>query len=550
MHRARTLSVLVALVAALASIFAGSASGSAAPPAAQRGLSPLRVRGATDLGRLAPRPLALTVALAPHDRAALNAFVAGRHRALSPAEFTARFGPKRSTVSAVRRWARAHGLRVVSMSPNRMLVRLSGSSTRIGRALGVAFESFRAPSGRRFFSANRKATLPASFSDQVSGVLGLSSLGRVSLHRPASRAGARLLGGAPLRRLGSRTHASSLAYPNSYGPKDLASLYHAPGSATGAGQHVAIITEGDLSQPRKDLVTFEDKFGLPHVTWNQVDVGAPSSDKSGDTEWDLDSQYSTGLAPDVSQLDVYVGTSLSNQDILATINRFVTDDSRRQGSFSAGECELLAKVSGFTGPLDAVLAQADAQGQSMFFSSGDTGSQCPALVGVNGAPVGLPGDNYPASSPNGIGVGGTTLLGPGPNEIAWYAGGGGSSFFEPTPAFQRNAGGSFLGVRRGVPDVSLDADPTSGYEVIANGTQETVGGTSASAPAWQGIWARAQGAHGGGLGFAGPVIYREPAAAFNDIVIGANGLYVATPGYDYITGRGTPDITAFVSGAG
>jgi subtilase family serine protease len=103
---------------------------------------------------------------------------------------------------------------------------------------------------------------------------------------------------------------------------------------------------------------------------------------------------------------------------------------------------------------------------------------------------------------------------------------------------------------RGVPDVSLDADPESGYEVIVSGAQETIGDTSASAPSWQGIWARAQGAHGGRLGFAGPVLYStEPATAFHDIVLGANVLYAAGPGYDLVTGLGTPDIAKLVSGA-
>ena len=51
------------------------------------------------------------------------------------------------------------------------------------------------------------------------------------------------------------------------------------------------------------------------------------------------------------------------------------------------------------------------------------------------------------------------------------------------------------------------------------------------------------------LGFAGAPIYNAPAAAFHDITIGANGLYPTTPGWDYNTGRGTPDITAFVNGA-
>ena len=50
---------------------------------------------------------------------------------------------------------------------------------------------------------------------------------------------------------------------------------------------------------------------------------------------------------------------------------------------------------------------------------------------------------------------------------------------------------------RGVPDVSLDADPESGYDVVVDGTVEGIGGTSASAPSWQGIWARVNGAHAG-----------------------------------------------------
>jgi pseudomonalisin len=410
-------------------------------------------------------------------------------------------------------------------------VRVTGNAGRVGRAFGTRLRTYRAGS-TRFFAPSRRATLPHAIGTRTSSVLGLSSLGRVGLraHRQLPAIG-------------------SVSLPASYGPKDLASLYHAPSAATGSGQHVAVIAEGDLTQPRKDLVTFESKFGLPQVPWNQIQVGSASSDTAGSDEWDLDTQYSTGMAPDVSQLDVYDGASLSNDDILATINRWVTDDQSRQASFSAGECEILAFATGFTDALDTVLEQAAAQGQSLFVSSGDTGAFCAPLVGVNGVPAGIPNVEYPASSPNAIGVGGTTVVGPGPTEIAWYAGGGGTSFVEPTPSWQADAGGSFAGVQRGVPDVALDADPNSGYRVIVAGQEETIGGTSASAPAWQGISARTQGADGGALGFAGPVIYgKVPASAFNDITLGVNGA-PATPGWDYTTGRGTPDITAFVAGA-
>jgi pseudomonalisin/xanthomonalisin len=488
--------------------------------AAPKGLAPIRAKASTGTGVLHRAHVPVTFVLAPRQAAALH-----RAHGITPATFRSRFAPSKATVRSFRHFAKAHRLKVASVSSNRLLVRLTGSSARVGRAFHTQLRTFRG-SGRTYFAPASRGRLPRALRAHTVSVLGLSDLGRVGLRQ-----------------------LPPLDVPTSYGPQDFWKLYNAPASATGAGQHVAVIAEGDLSRVRQDLVTFEDKFGLPHVTWNQIQTGPASSDTSGADEFDLDTQYSTGFAPDVSQLDVYDGPSLQNDDIVAEINRWVTDDTSRQASFSAGECETLAFATGMTDALDTVLSQAVAQGQTLFLSSGDTGIFCTAVVGVNGVPAGIPSVEYPASSPNAIGIGGTTVLGPGPSEIGWYAGGGGSSFVEPTPSWQQNAGGSFLGVQRGVPDVALDADPLSGYRVIVDGQEETIGGTSASAPAWQGIWARAQSAHGGALGFAGPVIYgTEPASAFHDIVVGGNPA-PATPGWDYVTGRGTPDITAFVNGA-
>jgi pseudomonalisin len=535
------------------------AAGVAAPAAARStpGTSAWTVKGATEVGTLHAQPMAITLALAPRQPAALKSLIAAPHPALTGRQFDSRFAPSVKTVKAVRSWCKTQHLTVTSVSANRMLVRLSGSSTAIARALRTSFDSFTSTGGN-FFAATRAARLPSSFASQVTAVLGLSSLSKVAVPHPAVRSATDL---AKLKAAATATgvlstlglSAPSLAYPAAYGPKDFWSMYDAPAAQTGSGQELSIITEGDLSQPKQDLVTFEQQNGLPAVTWNQINVGAATTDTSGDDEWDLDSQYSTGFAPGVKQLNVYVGPSLSDQDILTTINRWVTDDLSKQGSFSAGECDLLADESGFTSGLDTVLEQADAQGQTMFSASGDTGSQCAAVTGVNGVPAGVPDTSYPASSPYGIGVGGTSVLSPtGPSEIAWYSGGGGLSPIEPAATFQSAT--KLLGeaplVSRGVPDVSLDADPESGYNVVVSGTVETIGGTSASTPSWQGIWARAEGAHAGALGFAGPVLYKtEPATAFNDIEIGGNGLYTAGPGYDLTTGLGTPDITKLVGGA-
>jgi pseudomonalisin len=495
------------------------------------GASPVLTSGSSDLGA-ATGTRSVVLTLSPSNPAGLKALAADVNAPrLSKGQFEERFSPSTASVSAVESWATSHGLQVNGVTTDRLLVTLTGSASALGSALGVRFDRFRAADGSSYVSSTGKAKLPASIARTVAAVSGLSDLARAHVdlaHRAA-------------------TETPGLSFPTSYTPQELSSLYDAPGAETGAGQQVSIIASGDVSQPKADLVTFEKKFGLPAVTWNQINVGAPSNETEGDDEWDLDTQYSTGFAPGVSQVNVYVGNSLENTAIIATIDRWVTDDLTSQASFSAGECELLAEVSGLVEGLDPVLAEAAAQGQTLFTSSGDTGSQCPALVAENGVPAGLPGVNYPASSPNAIGVGGTTVLGPG-NEIGWYAGGGGTSLAEATPAFQQQAGGSFTGLERGVPDVALDADPNSGYDVIVGGEEEVIGGTSAGAPSWQGIWARAQGAHGGTLGFAGPAIYGAPGSAFKDIIIGDNSLFPDTPGWDYVTGRGTPDIAALVGG--
>jgi pseudomonalisin len=525
---------------ALAVALVSSASASAAVPSKTtplaRGLAPVQVAGATAAGVLSASHVPVTLVLKPRDAAGLDALVASPHAPLSSSEFNARYAPSQATVDAVTSWAQAAGLDVTSVAANRLLVRLSGSPAAVGSAFGVKLVSFKLTDGTTYYTPSGTAQLPAAISSLTRSVLGLSSLGRMSTPQP-KHASAKPAAG------------SSVNFPSQYGPQDFWTLYNAPSGVTGSGQALSVIAEGDLTQPKKDLATFEAQFGLPAVAWNQITVGTPTSDTSGDDEWDLDTQYSTGFAPGVTTLNVYDGPSLSNDDIAATINRWVSDNSTRQASFSAGECEVLAFATGFTDALDTILEQAVAQGQTLFTSSGDTGSFCPAVVGVNGVPAGLPSDNYPASSPFAMGVGGTTVLGSGPTEVSWYAGGGGTSDVEAAPAYQQNAGGSFVPVNRGVPDVALDGDPNSGYRVIVAGQEETIGGTSAGAPSWQGIWARAQSAHGGTLGFAGAPIYDAPATAFNDITLGTNGLYPTTPGWDYNTGRGTPNITALVNGA-
>ena len=142
------------------------------------------------------------------------------------------------------------------------------------------------------------------------------------------------------------------------------------------------------------------------------------------------------------------------------------------------------------------------------------------------------------------------------------AGGGGVSTVFPVPSFQtglsatNTSGGAAILANRGVPDVSGDADPETGYAVRIDGTDTVIGGTSAVAPLWAGLIARINAAKGAPVGFINPILYAAAASGAspcNDITQGNNGDFAATPGWDACTGLGSPNgaaIAALLEGSG
>jgi kumamolisin len=95
---------------------------------------------------------------------------------------------------------------------------------------------------------------------------------------------------------------------------------------------------------------------------------------------------------------------------------------------------------------------------------------------------------------------------------------------------------------RGVPDVSGDADPETGYQVLVDGESLVIGGTSAVAPLWSGLIALMNQSLGKPLGLLQPALYglTKASAAFHDITSGSNGAYSAGPGWDAASGLGSP----------
>ena len=394
--------------------------------------------------------------------------------------------------------------------------------------------------GQRVFANTATAQVPSSLSGLAVAILGLNNAGKMQL---------------PLRNKTNSTPDVGLPnYPASYTPQGYWLAYGANGVTTGSRTNIAIFAEGDVHQVLTDLRLAEHGFGLPQVPVQVVQVGIASTDTAGVDEWDMDTQYSTGMAGNVNKLYIYDTTSLSDSDIALEFSRFATDNKAKAGSASFGICEIFPFLDGSMLADDEVFLEAAAQGQTVFASTGDTGAFCPVEAGANGVPAGAPFVNYPASSPYVVGVGGTTLVtnidGSYDEELAWYAGGGGISQFEGTSYWQTAAQVPSSQINsKGLPDVSMVADPYSGATIYLDGTAQCCyGGTSLSSPLSLGVWARmlTQNAR---LGFASPRLYSlydgnttpgsYPQGGFHDTTLGINSPYPATPGWDYATGLGS-----------
>jgi kumamolisin len=188
--------------------------------------------------------------------------------------------------------------------------------------------------------------------------------------------------------------------------------------------------------------------------------------------------------------------------------------------------------------MESAATAATAAGMIVFAASGDNdssdGGKTPANVDV------------PSSCPHVVGCGGTnktaaseTVWNDNPGQTDGEGTGGGYSTIFPVQSFQIGAppapAGTTAGTGRMVPDVAADADPNTGYEVIVHGAQSVVGGTSAVAPLFAGLFA----AFGTKLGFVTPKLWQNQKA-FNDITVGGNGFYNAAPGPDPCSGIGSP----------
>lgn len=531
---------------------ATSAAASSATKVLTRDLLPARLLSAPTGVPAATQQWHVGISLAGKDAAGLSQLVAAQadpasssyQQFLTPAQYAERFGAGKADTDAVRAWATRAGLTVSYANGAGTYLVVSGTVAQVERTFGTTLRTYTA-NGQAFTANATAPTVPS----QVIALSGLDTLSSTA-HTSA----------APV----AATPSAAFPVPSDTRPQDLWSLYDQPAANTGQGEKLAAFGWGSPAGVESDLRLFEAKNSLPQIPFHAVQVGGAGTDTSGQVEWDLDSQAATGMAPNASDMTFYFAPS-GNSDLLAAAINTWADDAAgaKQASGSYGLCD----VFGFIGTFDAheaALTQAAAEGRSFFASTGDNGSGCSAAgAGVNGVTIGpIPSQEYPATSPHSVAVGGTVVYTTGSGattardqEIAWTHGGGGPSYYFEAPAWQAGSPFAASGFRAEADVAAQSGDLLSGYQIFNAGAETPVGGTSLSAPLWQGMWARVnaagpRGADGvANLGFAAPLVWQvggnsaKAAQAFYDVTIGDNGLYPALPGYDYPTGFGAPRVS-------
>ncbi|QUQ65546.1 S53 family peptidase [Kutzneria sp. CA-103260] len=469
------------------------------------------------------RKLSVSVALKLHHTDELTRFLAdvgnrrsaNYHHYLTPAQFTARFGPTESDVRTVSNFLRANGLSVNSVSGNRQVVTASGTAAQLQHTFSTSIGLYRDPVQKRTFYANDTAPqLPHDVAAVVQGVIGLDNHAVMHKH--------------------STSHAT--ADPSGYGPAELRGAYNTGSLGTGSGQSVALWEFDGYQQ--SNIAGYDSQYGLNSSAPQTVSVDGANYDASpgdGQGEVELDIEIVQAIAPAAATF-VYEAPN-SDQGEIDMANQIATDNQVSVVSISWGSCEQDTTPSAMTSTSNA-LAQGAAEGISFFSASGDDGS---ADCTRSQTGSGVDAVDYPASDPNVTGVGGTTLSVDGTSygsETAWNGSGGGTSTVFQAPSWQ--TGNSM----RTVPDVSSDADPSSGYAIYSAGSWQVYGGTSCAAPMWAGFAALYDAQSGGKLGAVNQALYQvgngaNYGSAFQDVTSGSNGTFSAGTGYDQVTGWGS-----------
>lgn len=599
--RKHILGVSIVTVAAVIAAITGASAATAAPASKPiPNSTPGWLAHGKNLGAASPNaPVAARVYLAPNggidalQAAATTA--SSSHHYLTPAQYHEQFDATAATVRAVQGWLTGAGLTVSEDASHRYLD-VSGSVGAANRAFGVSIANF-AHDGLSVQAPTGPASAPDAVAASVIAISGLDTT--VSIVEPRTQKPSPPSDGfrnapicshwygdqnpttlpAPDGTLLPQFNGATLPYsPCGYTGPQLRNAYEtgAPAGLDGRGVTVAITdayasptVESDANRYATD--TGDQPFSKGQFTQNLpsafTQVNSTKSPKQcGAAGWygeeTLDVEAVHAMAP-AANIRYYAGASCQDADLLATFGRINDEGVATIVTNSWGGVGDVVKPALFQA-YEIAFLQGAVEGISYTFSTGDAGDEAAA--------VGSPQTDFPASDPYVTGVGGTStaitragMVG----ETGWqttkytvvngawapvapflYGGGGGYSANIAEPDYQIAAGIHSPNGGRALPDVSMDADPTTGMLVgqtqnfTGTAAYDTyrIGGTSLASPLFAGVTALKIQASGHGLGLLNPTIYTDHSG-FHDVTgagIDAGAIRVdfvngldATNGYKY-----------------
>lgn len=491
------------------------------------------------------QPFECAVVLNPWDMAGAEAKGQQTDSLMSPEEFWSRHGVPQDMLDRIVQWLTRSGL---AAHHDGLVVWLSGSYLAVSQTFGFRFLT-RSDDSHVYFRPDSEPEVPEWMAPWIQGVVGLDNCARL------------------WPRYRHPVDTEQLANQGQgFFPSDIQTAYNFPANLDGSGVTIGLL-EFSNGYSAGDIQAFWGAFNVSRSSPNFVSVDGTPND-GGANPWDmectLDVEWAGAMAPGANlvvyeaaggQSDRSFGLSVL-KSLHYAINDTVNKPTVLSISYGDGETRFPQAVMR---SWNTIMFQGAMTGITTFVSSGDQGA-----YGLQTPGPKRPHVDAPTNCPHAVSVGGTHLILNGNGtileETGWSdtnnngASGGGISQVFAVPGYQKDL---VLPVKpgdhpgRGVPDVALNADPDTGYAVVFQGNQTVVGGTSASAPVWAALCAilnQARQAHGKGpIGYMNPHIYDLGSSpVFHDITIGNNSYngvngYSCTPGWDAVTGWGSPD---------
>jgi len=510
------------------------------------------------LGRLNARAsISLAFALKPRDPEGLADFVKRVQdpadpqygQFLSSAEFKDRFAPSDADVNQVLAYLSSKGITRTSVHSNNLVIDATAGAETVESAFQVELHEYQSKDGRHAYAPINEPDVSEEIATRLHGIAGLSSFRHSRPHIKKSS-------------LLSEVNADGANSINSYmTPPKIKSAYGLSTAATAGNGETLALFELDGFQS-SDIAKYATTFSITAPTINTILVdGASGSAGDNADEVTLDIELAMAASPGLSAINVYEGPNTDN-GVLDTYSRIASDNSAKEVSTSWGAPEDTDTQS-YLDSENTIFQQMAAQGQSVFAAAGDAGayddSENPGTLTVDD----------PSSQPYVTAVGGTTLTLSGTSygsETSWgtssesEGGGGGVSAVWSQPSWQTSlatVSSKGSNTRRMVPDVSLDANPNTGYSIYTGGAWYAIGGTSAAAPLWAAFMAQVNQARLNNsmsrIGFVNTSIYQLAqsslaSSCFHDISDGSTNLYFpAVSGYDLSTGWGSFKGAALIS---